>query len=317
MAHDNNHLALRLLDLNLLLILDSLMITRSATATAKALHKTQPGVSRDLAKLRHALDDPLFVPVKGRLEPTERALNLHATVRSALQQLDHALGDTQTFEPASINGVINIAVGAHFELLLAPALIDIVSRTAQNLILRFHSVHGDFDPSDLDREIHDVSIGLFENIPPRFATSPLFCDERCIVMGSNHPLAKRQRINLDDLTKGNWFAFSQMHKHRTDLHRALRGYRQRIPFRAYLSGFGLSPYLLIGNQYATTMPSFAAKLHEQYFDLVSKPMPVPLRPMTFRMVWPRRLDSAPAQKWLRQQITIVVAELIDQGVLRA
>lgn len=315
MTRTDHHQALRRLDLNLLLILDSLMTTRSATATARALHKTQPGVSRDLAKLRHALGDPLFVPVKGRLEPTERALDLHATVRVALQQLDHALSGTQTFEPARINDVVNIGVGAHFELLLAPALIDIVSKTAPGLILRFHSVHGDFDPADLDREVQDVSIGLFEDIPQRFATTRLFGDERRIVMGRGHPLANRRRIRMEDLTEGDWFAFSQMHSHRTNLDRALKGYRQRIPFRAYLSGFGISPYLLTGDRYATTMPSFAAKLHERYFDVVSKPMPAPLRPLTFRMAWPRRLDGAPTHQWVRHQIGCVVKALIHQGWL--
>jgi DNA-binding transcriptional LysR family regulator len=312
----DHHSALRRIDLNLLLILDSLMTTRSATATAKMLHKTQPGVSRDLAKLRHIFDDPLFVLTKGRLEPTEHALNLHATVRLGLQQLDQALIGKQTFQPSRIQDVINIGVGAHFELLLAPALIDAVARMAPNLILRFHSVHGDFDPADLDREVHDVSIGLFEDIPQRFTSTRLFSDERCVVMGRGHPLASRRRIRTEDLSNGDWFAFSQMHRHRTDLGRAMKGFRQQIPFRAYLSGFGISPYLLIGNRYATTMPSFAATLHEQHFDLLSKPAPAPLRSLTFRMVWPRRLDAAPAHQWLREKITDVVAEFVRAGVLK-
>src|SRR5690606_9097697 len=194
----------------------------------------QPGVSRDLAKLRHALGDPLFVLVKGQLEPTERALDLHATVRVVLQQLDLALTGAQQFEPSRLNGVINIGVGAHFELILAPALIEMMAATAPDLVLRFHSVHGDFDPANLDNETQDISIGLFEDIPLRFASVRLFSDERRVVMGSGHPLATRRRIRLEDLTTGNWFAFSQMHRHRTHLDRALKSQRQRITFNAYL-----------------------------------------------------------------------------------
>ena len=77
---------LRRIDMNLLLTFDALMKTRSATATAAQLHKTQPAISRELARLRHLLEDPLLVVTKGRFVPTERALELHATVRDALDR---------------------------------------------------------------------------------------------------------------------------------------------------------------------------------------------------------------------------------------
>ena len=56
---------LRRLDMNLLLTFDVLMRTRSATASSAVLHKTQPAISRDLARLRRRLEDPLLVVVKG------------------------------------------------------------------------------------------------------------------------------------------------------------------------------------------------------------------------------------------------------------
>ncbi|WP_373744832.1 LysR family transcriptional regulator, partial [Achromobacter insuavis] len=57
--------SLRRLDMNLLLTFDVLMRTRSATASSRLLHKTQPAISRDLARLRLRLEDPLLVVVKG------------------------------------------------------------------------------------------------------------------------------------------------------------------------------------------------------------------------------------------------------------
>ena len=52
---------LRRLDMNLLLTFDVLMRTRSATASSALLHKTQPAISRDLARLRLRLEDPCLL----------------------------------------------------------------------------------------------------------------------------------------------------------------------------------------------------------------------------------------------------------------
>ena len=115
---------LRRLDMNLLLTFDVLMRTRSATASSRLLHKTQPAISRDLARLRLRLEDPLLVVVKGRFIPTERALELHAAVHDALAQLATALRPPETFDPARAEGVVNIGTGAHSEILLAAPLIE-------------------------------------------------------------------------------------------------------------------------------------------------------------------------------------------------
>jgi DNA-binding transcriptional LysR family regulator len=88
-------------------------------------------------------------------------------------------------------------------------------------------------------------------------------------------------------------------------------------FQAYLSGFGVSPYVLMDNHYATTMPSFAAALHGRHFDLVARRLPKPLRPLVFRMVWTRRQDSSAIHRWVRQAILAVINDYIAGGALTA
>ena len=149
---------LRRLDMNLLLTFDVLMRTRSATASSALLHKTQPAISRDLARLRLRLEDPLLVVVKGRFIPTERALELHAAVHDALAQIETALRPPEAFDPARAEGVVNIGTGAHSEILLAAPLIERLHRAAPGVTLRFQSLHGDFAPDDLDTERLHLSL---------------------------------------------------------------------------------------------------------------------------------------------------------------
>lgn len=313
---NENLSALRRLDLNLLLTFDALMSTCSATKTARMLHKTQPGVSRDLAKLRHALGDDLFVTVRGRFVPTERAIALHAAVQPALQMLGHAVAGTGDFQPAQAEGVVNIGTAAHIELLLAGPLLERLARVAPKLVPRLHSVHGEFDPAELDAERQDLAIGLFAEVPPRFSSQVLFKDERVAVMGPAHPLAQRKQLRFVDIEQARWFAHTLMHGRRTNFDRALKGTGRRMHFAAYLSSFGLNPFVLMESDYATTMPAFAAALYGKHFPLVSKRLPAPLRDITFSMAWPRRQDASPLYRWLRGEVNALVAAHIQSGLLK-
>lgn len=308
---------LRRLDLNLLLTFESLMSTRSATETARVLHKTQPGVSRDLAKLRHALGDALLVPVKGRFKPTDRALALHAAMEPALLELGRAIGTVEVFDPAQAEGVINIGIAGHLELLLAGPLLQRMARLAPRLVPRLHPVHGEFDPGELEAERQEIAMGMFAEVPARFSVEALFRDERVAVMGPHHPLAGRKQLTLQHLAATRWFAYTQMHGRRTNFDRSLKGSQTRMQFAAYISGFGLSPHVLMTSDYATTMPAFAAALHRRQFPLAVSRLPQPLRDITFRMAWPRRQDSSAVHRWVRSEITKLIAGHIESGLLMA
>src|ERR1043166_8911505 len=62
------------LDLNLLRVFGALLETRSVTIAASTLGLTQSAVSNQLARLRDAFDDPLFVRTSEGMVPTPRAL---------------------------------------------------------------------------------------------------------------------------------------------------------------------------------------------------------------------------------------------------
>jgi DNA-binding transcriptional LysR family regulator len=68
-------------DLHHLQVLDVLLREHSLTRAARVLDVTQPALSKTLAHLRRYFDDPLFVRVALRMEPTPKALLLQAPVR--------------------------------------------------------------------------------------------------------------------------------------------------------------------------------------------------------------------------------------------
>ena len=163
-------------------------------------------------------------------------------------------------------------------------------------------------PDDLDAERLDMAIGLFGKVPARFHRDTLLKDRRVCVVSARHPWAGRGALSLADLPSIKWFAFAHMYGRETNFDRALKPDASRLEFSAYLSGFGLTPYVLLDTDYATTMPASVARVHGQHFPLATLELPASLRKIELVMVWPRRLHTSPLQAWLRGQIREVLQE---------
>ena len=73
---------IRSVDLNLLVVLDTLMRTKNVSRAAEELHMSQPAVSAALGRLRKIFVDPLFVRGSHGMQPTARALQLGVSLHA-------------------------------------------------------------------------------------------------------------------------------------------------------------------------------------------------------------------------------------------
>src|SRR5712671_4870497 len=128
------------IDLNLMLVLHTVLVERNVARAAERLHVTPSAVSNALARLRDVLGDPL-VTRKGRgIVPTPRATELAPAIASAIHELEHALqagpfdaaSCTRTFtlaiaDAGQITWVPRIAIGMTRELPKAHLRVDLTS----------------------------------------------------------------------------------------------------------------------------------------------------------------------------------------------
>ena len=82
---------LRRVDLNLLIVFETLMHERSVTRAAEKLFLGQPAISAALARLRTLFDDPLFVRTGRSMEPSARAQEIFALLSPALDSISTAI----------------------------------------------------------------------------------------------------------------------------------------------------------------------------------------------------------------------------------
>jgi len=127
-------------DLHQLRVLDVLLREHSLTRAARALEVTQPALSKTLAQLRRYFDDPLFVRVALRMEPTPKALQLQAPVRAILDRAASLRTTHSAFDPATSQRTFNFCVVDAGLLKLLPPLVETLLREAPGVRLNVSQV---------------------------------------------------------------------------------------------------------------------------------------------------------------------------------
>src|SRR5215470_6661046 len=187
------------LDLNLLVALDALLEERSVTRAARRLRLTQSTVSGMLARLRAALDDPLFVRAQHGIVPTRRAAALAAPLKQLIADAT-AIATAERFDPATSTQTFTLALNDYMQLTVLLPLIAGLRREAPGLRLAVRPLVVDDLAADLARGAIDLTVTI-----PEFAMSDLpsrliYRETYVGVMRRRHPLVGR-RVSLDDFCR--------------------------------------------------------------------------------------------------------------------
>jgi DNA-binding transcriptional LysR family regulator len=190
-----NEIHFNTVDLNLLRVFQALFAERSATLAGARLGLSQSAISHALGRLRRALNDELFVRGPDGLEPTARAALLGPQIGDALKQLESAIS-APIFDPLLSDRHFVIGASAYVCAVLLPYVMRrfVVSAPYARLRVRGENLVAE----ELDRGRLDMIIGAFDEVPSRFALTPLFQETGVWVIRADHPVL-RERTGLDAL----------------------------------------------------------------------------------------------------------------------
>jgi len=288
------------IDLNLLVAFDALMNERSVTKAARRLGKTQPAVSAALARLRDLFNDELFVRGKEGLRPTPRAVELAAPIGRALREIRQTLRHTDEFDPSVSTLSFNVAMQEHAVFKIAPAFVERLRAHSPSITMHLIT-YGARDEAItlLDSGEADVAIG----VPPRTApgrifVQTLFEEPFVCIMRKDHPAAGGPLdlgtyLSLEHLLvspEGDRFGHTDTALARKGLSRRLGvTITQMYPAPALVATSDLIATLMLG-----------VVDDARWKDLLEiRQPPVELAPCPYVMIWHRRNDKHPAQRWLR------------------
>jgi DNA-binding transcriptional LysR family regulator len=298
-------------DLNLLRVFDALMTERNVTRAAQIVFLSQPAVSHALSRLRNELGDPLFVRAGRTMMPTEKAISLHAAVRTVLDQLTAALGESR-FDAKTSTAIFRVGTLDVGDFIFAPLFARLMKDAPH---VRF--VIQTFDDANYPSQLASGELDFV--ITMAVARGPGIHAKRL----GTYPLVAVAR-NGHELTRGRVTPRRFMELPRLAIMaRAdrLDSQADRLLGEARIGGkvvyatphHAAAPVLLMNSDLLMVTTEILAKIMCAQFPLTIVQLPVQLPPVESHMIWHERTHHDSAQQWLRGEIVQHTAELTEEA----
>jgi DNA-binding transcriptional LysR family regulator len=288
-------------DLNLLVVLEDLLRSRSTTVTAKRLGRTQSAVSHALGRLRTTLRDPLFIRGGSVLKPTARAERMQRPLRDLLLHASALVaGSSAAFEPARIDRTFVVACADYAEVILMPRLVPAVRRRAPGVDVVTRFLGDDFDRAAQAREV-DLAYGTGFRSLSGTVVEPVGHDDLVLLMRRGHP-ALRQRLTVRRYAALDHVLVAPRGLPGSPVDRALErlGMSRRVVLR--MPHFAAATVIVSKTDLVVTLPEGLGREVGKGLGLVSVPLPLAVPGFTFSIGYSSSFVDDPAHRWFRLEV---------------
>jgi len=297
-------MTLNQLDLNLLLIFDALMQTRSVTLAGERVGLSQSAASNSLQRLRDAFGDPLFVRTPAGMQPSALALEMEAEIRAALGALRAVVERDRHFDPATSRRTFRMLMSDIAQLAHLPAFVASLRREAPdvdviNVALPLRDAKVAMASGDLD-----VATGFLPDLGADFHRQSLFNEHWVAVVSQHHPTIG------DTLTREQYLAAAHVsYRPSVSIHASLDalleaqcsglGIRRRVMLAVpFVSGLA---QILALSDLVLTGPHGPASSMAQLAAVRIVPLPFELPEIDLNIQWHECLHRDPGNQWFRQR----------------
>jgi DNA-binding transcriptional LysR family regulator len=291
------------LDLNLLVVLDTIEGEGGVSRAAAKLNLTQPAISHALARLRAAFGDPLFFRQGRALVPTPLTRSLIAPLRRSLGGLRTLLGEAGRFDPAAAAARFTLAMRDPVELLLLPPLLRRVVAAAPGIDLRAVQAPRRNLEAGLASGALDLAVDVWLPLSEAVRRRRMAADALVVAARPGHP-ALRRGLTLEAYLGQQHVMVTQRRKGPgpEDLVLSEHGLTRRIRLRcrSYLAAFRI----VSESDLLLTMPERYVGALNRGFNNRILPLPLAASKLDLYLYWHESVDGDPANRWLRA----VVAE---------
>jgi len=310
---------LSVFDLNLLRVLDALLREQSTIKAGEHVGLSQPAVSSALRRLRHALNDPLFVREGQRIVPTPYAKDLEIPLRRLLDELEELLSGGRSFDPAEAEQSFKISGSDFFAEMLMPLLAGMLSRQAPKIRVQLVDLVPNNYIEALEKPGVDLALVPKSDFPGWIDYAPALRSKFVMIARTEHPRLKRAKVRPADVVPIDLFCdlghvvFSPEGslKAMGDAALARIGRERRVamtmPFFAGICNVVASSDLV------ALLPEQLARKMAPRLGLAIYVPPMPINPALICMIWHKRNTDYPAHRWLRQTVLKLLSPLnIDE-----
>lgn len=278
------------LDLNLLMVLDTLLDECNVSRAAERLELGQSTVSSALARLREHFSDELLVKGNPGMLPTALSQELKPVVKQWLQDVGGLLEMPKTFVPAQCRATLRIACTDDQAQQLLPRIIREVSRQAPDMHVQLLvAPRGSTEILDtwMTRQRVDFIIASDAGIH----SEELFQEEWHCIARADHP-ALQNGLSLE--------IFNCLPHLRVAGQRFVGDEAREI--RVQVPGYlALDSFLEEGDSIAC-VPASLSRAYRTQKPLQVWPLPFEAAKLVHRLSWRAGVIHEPLHDWLRQLI---------------
>lgn len=289
-------------DLNLLVVFETIYTEEGISKAAERLHLTQPAISHALSRLRDLLEDPLFERQGHKMAPTPLARRLIGPLRESLTQIGVLLNDAQTFDPATATRRHVIGLRDFMESTALPPIMQAMSVESPHATVSTVRVDRRKMDSELASGTLDCAIDMLLPVSDQVKFTRVHADTLSVVARAGHPAIVDGGLDLDGyLAQGHVLVSSRRSGLAfEDLELRRLGVQRHVELRCQ---FAFAACRTVSQtDLLLTMPRSYADLANQQFGNQVLAFPAPLPPYDSYMYWHASMDNDPANRWLREMI---------------
>jgi len=297
------------LDLNLLYVLVALDERRSVSGAARKLHRSQPGVSVALGRLRDFFGDPLFVRSGNGMQPTPRATTLIESARAVLARIGSDIVAEPPFDPSRSSRAVTLVLSDVGEVVLLPTLIKRLRELMPDAMVRSVTLPPTEVALQLESGEVDLAIGYFPDLKKHsFYQQALYTDTFASLIRSDH------RMQADKLSIREYLQLEHaVVRAESRTEEVMESYlaRKKIRRQVVLSTphFASAPIVVAQSDLIVTIPEPLAR----YFSSVAagvRVVQLPFEPprIAIKQFWHRKFHHDARSRWLRA----LVCELFQE-----
>ena len=298
---------LRQIDLNLLVIFNQLLMDRRVSTSAEKLGLSQPAVSNALKRLRALLKDELFVRTSRGMEPTPYALHLIEPIGYALNTLQNALNQRDSFDPATSERTFTLGLTDIGEIYFMPSLMATLSRLAPHIKISSLRHNSGSLSEDMAAGNVDIAIGLLPGLTTGFFQRRLFKQRYVCMFRQGHPQA-RNPISLSQYKSLPHVGVTSANTGHSEIDDWMTRKGIARDIQLHLPHFVAVGHILQSSDLIATVPERFAKKCAEPFQLQASPLPFKLPEIAISLFWHAKYNREPANLWLRQQIVDLFGE---------
>jgi DNA-binding transcriptional LysR family regulator len=289
------------IDLNLLVVFDTIYAEASITRASRRLNLSQPAISHALGRLRQVLEDPLFTRQGRLMTPTPLARRMIEPIRQSLQRLEATLTKGDPFASGSAAKQFTVGMRDALEAAVLGSLMRDIAKRAPRIDISTVRI----ERRELERELSsgtvDAAIDVLLPLPEAVRRQRLGTEWLIVLARRRHPTVG-PRLTLDSYLEEEHISVSSRRRGLSaeDFELGRHNLRRRIRLRC--QSYFAACSAVSKTDLILTMPQRHARILNAQFGNQLLPFPLKVPAFDTYLYWHANADGDPANAWLRQQL---------------